>query len=291
MLTQEQIDFYRTNGYVVVKNLLTGEELDRAHRIIDDFLEQSRTVTEHTTMFDLEPGHSASKPMLRRLKTPARHHPFFDELLRSDRILDRVAQLIGPDFRTRGNKLNMKLPRGGSAVEWHQDFAHYPHTNDDLCAAGIALDEATMENGCMMVIPGSHQGPIYDHHQDDYFIGAISPGRDNIDLSGAVPLELAAGDISIHHVRTLHGSAPNTSDKPRRFLLFEYAATDAWPAPLMDPDGSVPAVLRGKPTYNVRYSSMQARVRGPYPETGAGSIYQLHEVIKEEEKVLAAKAE
>ena len=154
MLTQEQIDFYRTNGYVVVKNLLTGEELDRAHRIIDDFLEQSRTVTEHTTMFDLEPGHSASKPMLRRLKTPARHHPFFDELLRSDRILDRVAQLIGPDFRTRGNKLNMKLPRGGSAVEWHQDFAHYPHTNDDLCAAGIALDEATMENGCMMVIPG-----------------------------------------------------------------------------------------------------------------------------------------
>ena len=291
MVPQEQIDFYRTNGYLVVENLLSQEELDRAHRIIGDFLEQSRAVTEHTDIFDLEPGHSAAKPMLRRLKNPASQHPFFDELLRSDRILDRVAQLLGPDFRTKGNKLNMKLPKGGSAVEWHQDFAHYPHSNDDLCAVGIALDEATLENGCMMVIPGSHQGPIYDHHQDDYFIGAISPHRDGIDLSGAVPLELAAGDMSIHHVRTLHGSAPNTSDKARRFLLFEYAAADAWPGPRLNPDGSVAAVVRGKSTYNVRYASMQARVRGPYPETGAGSIYQLHEAIKGEEKVFATEAE
>ena len=60
----------------------------------------------------------------------------------------------------------MKNPRSGSPVQWHQDWAFYPHTNDDLLAVGIALDDMRIENSCMMVVPGSHTGPVYDHHQD-----------------------------------------------------------------------------------------------------------------------------
>jgi ectoine hydroxylase-related dioxygenase (phytanoyl-CoA dioxygenase family) len=103
--------------------------------------------------------------------------------MRSDAILDCVAPLIGPGVRFQGDKLNMKTAEVGSPVEWHQDFAFYPHTNDELLAVGIALDDCLLENGCLLVIPGSHKGPVLDHHQDGVFVGAISPSRAGVDLS------------------------------------------------------------------------------------------------------------
>ena len=158
MLTQEQVDFYREHGYLVVEDVLRPDELEEAHAIVDDFVEQSRHVSEQSGHFDLEPGHTPENPKVRRLSAPASYHPFFGGLMRDSRILDLLTPLIGPAIRAQGDKLNMKPADGGSPVEWHQDFAHYPHTNDDLCAVGIALDDATRENGCMMVVPGSHRG-------------------------------------------------------------------------------------------------------------------------------------
>ena len=158
MLTQEQVDFYREHGYLVVEDVLRPDELEEAHAIVDDFVEQSRHVSEQSGHFDLEPGHTPENPKVRRLSAPASYHPFFGGLMRDSRILDLLTPLIGPAIRAQGDKLNMKPADGGSPVEWHQDFAHYPHTNDDLCAVGIALDDATRENGCMMVVPGSHLG-------------------------------------------------------------------------------------------------------------------------------------
>ena len=101
-------------------------------------------------MFDLEPGHTAAHPQLRRLKSPAAEDPVYDRTLRHDTILDIVAQLIGPTIRTNGNKLNMKSAGFGSEVEWHQDWAFYPHTNDDILAVGVALDDMMLENGCLL---------------------------------------------------------------------------------------------------------------------------------------------
>ena len=146
MLTQEQIEFYHTNGYITVKNILSTGEVAELQRVTDDFVEQSRQFSQHTEVFDLEPGHTAEAPRLRRLKNPVQQHSLYDQMLRHDRILDVVGQLIGPDIRTNGNKLNMKSAGFGSAVEWHQDFAFYPHTNDDLLAVGIAIDDMMMEN-------------------------------------------------------------------------------------------------------------------------------------------------
>ena len=103
----------------------------------------SRHVSGQSGHFDLEPGHTPENPKVRRLSSPASYHPFFGGLMRDSRILDLLTPLIGPAIRAQGDKLNMKPADGGSPVEWHQDFAHYPHTNDDLCAVGIALDDAT----------------------------------------------------------------------------------------------------------------------------------------------------
>src|SRR4029079_13911572 len=177
VLTKEQIRSYRDDGYVAVENVLTEEQIEEGRRIIEDFGEKSRAVTAHNEIYGLEPGHTAERPMVRRLKFPDRIHPFFDELMRSDAILDRVESLIGSNLRSQASKLNLKAAGGGSPVEWHQDFAFYPHTNDDLLAVGVYFDDTAMDNGCMLMIPGSHRGPVLDHHQDGFFIGAITPSR------------------------------------------------------------------------------------------------------------------
>jgi phytanoyl-CoA hydroxylase len=282
MLTQDQIDFYRVNGYLTVANILIHDELAEANVIIDDFIEKSRTVMESSEHCELEPDHTPEHPRVRRLGNPVAYHPLFDTLRCSDRILACLVSLIGPDIRALGNKINLKPGHGGTPVEWHQDFAHHPHTNSDLCAVGIALEDTTVESGCMMVVPGSHTGPVLDHHQNGFFIGGISPQRDGIDLSTAVPLELNAGDISIHHTLTLHGSAANTSSTSRRFLIYEYAAADAWSLPSVeDWDAFNASMLCGESTQDLRMESMKVRMRNPSdPRSGRG-IFELQRPLEE----------
>lgn len=286
MLTQDQIDFYQRNGYLTLANIFTGDEIAEANEIIDDFIEKSREITESSGHYDLEPNHTPEHPKVRRLGNPVGYHPLFDTMMRSDRILDHLIPLIGPNICAQGNKINLKPSDGGTPVEWHQDFAHHPHTNYDLCAVGIALEDFTQEGGCMMIVPGSHTGPVLDHHQDGFFIGGISPNRDGIDLSKAVPLELNTGDISIHHTLTLHGSAANTSNTSRRLLLYEYAAADACSIGGVKDWGTLNAnILCGKPTQNVRLESMTIRMRNPAdPRSGRG-IFELQGLL--EDKVFA----
>ena len=228
MLTQEQIDRYHADGYIAVENVLSDDLVAELRRVTDDFVERSRAVTDHTDVFDLEPGHTPEAPRLRRLKGPIDQHPVYDRALRDDGVLDIVAQLIGHGIRTNGNKLNMKSPGYGSAVEWHQDWAFYPHSNDDVLAVGVAMDDMTEENGCMLMIPGSHRGPIYSHHQDGHFVGAVTEEVEGADR--AVPLEVGAGGITLHHVRTLHASAPNTSTVNQRMPWIELTTPIVVPA-------------------------------------------------------------
>jgi len=281
VLTKEQIRSYEQNGYVAIEKVLTEAQVAEGRRIIEDFVEQSRSVTEHNDIYDLEPEHSAERPMVRRLKFPDRIHPFFDELMRSDAILDRVEDLIGPNIRFQASKLNLKAAGGGSPVEWHQDFAFYPHTNDDMLAVGVYFDDTDTENGCMLMVPGSHRGPVLDHHQDGFFIGAITPSRNEVDLKRAVPIEVKAGALSLHHVHMLHGSAPNRSDRPRRLLLYQYTAVDAWPlSGVTDLDAFNKKIVRGEPTISVRLAPVSARI--PMPGVGnAGTIYELQKLVRE----------
>ncbi len=227
------------------------------------------------------------------MKDPIKQHPLYDQTLRHPKILDIVSQLIGPGLRSNGNKLNMKYAEFGSPVEWHQDWAFYPHTNDDLLAVGVAMDPMTMENGCLLVIPGSHKGPIVDHHSKSrgIFVGAVTD--EDFTAAGAVPILLEAGGISIHHVRTLHGSAPNTSSNPRRLLLYQYCAIDAWPLMGFGSwDAFNATIVRGEPTRVARVTNVPVRMPVPAGEKG-GSIYETQTMMEKRmynvpaEKVLA----
>lgn len=280
MLSAEQVRFYQDNGFLAVEEVFTSDEIEEARAVVEDLVERSRAVSDHTDVYDLEPGHSPERPRVRRLKAPIAAHPFFGGMARSERLLDVVADLIGPGIRLHGNKLNMKSAEYGSPVEWHQDFAFYPHTNDNILAVGIALDPCTEENGCMLMVPGSHCGPIYSHHQDGYFVGAVDPRREEIDLSRAVPVTVGAGGVSLHHCRTLHGSALNRSSRPRRLFLLELAAVDAWPlAGVPDLDAFNAKILRGRPTDVYRVTNMELRVPLPKHER-AGSIYEVQSPLR-----------
>jgi ectoine hydroxylase-related dioxygenase (phytanoyl-CoA dioxygenase family) len=280
MLTRDQIDFYNENGFLAVEEVFTADEMAEARAVVEDLVQRSRAVTEHTDLYDLEPSHTPEAPRVRRLKSPCAAHPLFERLARSEKLLDIVACLIGPEIRMHGNKLNMKAAEYGSPVQWHQDFAFYPHTNDDLLAVGIAFDDCLVENGCMSMVPGSHRWPILDHHQDGFFVGAIDLEREGVDLSAAVPVPVHAGGVSIHHCRTLHGSDTNTSPKPRRLFLVEMAAVDAWPVTgVPDLAQFDTKIWRGSPTTQYRVKEMDIRVPLPKHER-QGSIYEIQTPLR-----------
>ncbi len=277
MLSKENISQYHTEGYLAIEGVLSKKELDELRKVTDAFVEKSRSLTESDSIYDLGPSHSADSPRLRRITNPIAQHPVYDAMLHHKEILDCIEQLIGPGLRQNGDKLNFKLPEQGSPVQWHQDWAFYPHTNDNLLAVGIAIDDMTLDNGCLMFIPGSHKGRIYDHQQNGYFVGAVT--EPDFTAEGAVPVQIKAGGISIHHVRLLHGSAANTSKMSRRLLLFQYCALDAWPlvhATKTSDDlweSLKKGILRGVQTNQPRVSDVPVRL--PLPrELGLGSIYQ-----------------
>jgi ectoine hydroxylase-related dioxygenase (phytanoyl-CoA dioxygenase family) len=277
MLTQDQIADYRRKGYLKVEGMLTSEQLAGARRVMDEFVERSRSLTRSDDVIDLEDDHTAEAPRIRRLKDPHKASPVFDGLLRDERILDMVEQLIGPDIRMHHTKLNVKPPGGGEAVEWHQDWAFYPATNDDILEVGLLLDDATEVNGALLVVPGSHLGPVHDHHVTGFFAGAMDPAScDGLDLKQAIALTAPAGSMTMHHVRTVHGSRTNNSDRPRRLLLFGYAAADAWPlvASVQGAFDTYEAqMLRGRSTLEPRLAPVPVRLPLP-PAPNQGSIFE-----------------
>ena len=276
MLTPDQIQAYRRDGYLVVENVLTPRQLDTLHKVIDTLVQASREVTDHNQIYDLEPTHSADEPRVRRIKEPHNVHPAFREIAFSPKIAEILTPLIGTTsgIRYQTGKLNMKSAGYGSAVEWHQDWAFYPHTNDDLLAIGLYLDDCGPENGPLMVIPGSHTWPISDHHAEGVFCGAIDPISAGIDFSKAVMLTGKAGSMTVHHVRMVHGSALNTSNRPRRLLLFQYCAVDAFPlSGIPDWEKFNADIVTGQETKVPRLTPVPVRMPLPVAKF-AGSIYE-----------------
>jgi ectoine hydroxylase-related dioxygenase (phytanoyl-CoA dioxygenase family) len=275
MISERDVAFYRDNGYVVVPDVLEPGMLDSLRREMNEVLANARTVTEHTDLYDLEPGHRPDDPRVRRVKTPHKFLPAFEKLSRYSRLVEIVGQLVGGDgVRLLGSKLNMKSPRYGSPVEWHQDWAFYPHTNDDLLAVGVMLDDYTLENGPLLVVPGSHKGPVWDHHDGECFCGAVDPSTAKAEIDRAVPLLGRAGSMSFHHVRALHGSAENVSDRQRALLLYEYAAADAWPLLGVKDFADFNArLITGEPSVEPRLAAVPVRMPLP-PAVHQGSIYE-----------------
>ncbi len=280
MLSKAQIEEYNEIGAIVVPDVLSQDEVRRLSDVTDGFVQRARGLTSHTDIYDLEDSHSAETPRVRRIKAAHLHDPAYAELTRHPKIIGVLQDLWGPDIRFDTAKLNMKCAGFGAPVEWHQDWAFYPHTNDALAAVGVMFDDMAMENGPLMIIPGSHRGPTFDHHADGVFCGAMDPSRNDVDYATAVPLTGRAGSVTVHHVRAVHGSAPNISDRDRRLLLFQFRAADAWPI-LGFPDGieAFDALMVAGQPREPRLAPAPVRLPLP-PAVRQGSLYENQKGMK-----------
>jgi len=281
MLNAIQIAEYNRVGAIVVPDVLTPAELLELRQVTEGFVARSAALTTHDPIYDLEDSHTSAQPRVRRIKAPHLHHPAYAALMRNPGIIACLQSLWGPDIRFDTSKLNMKSAGFGAAVEWHQDWAFYPHTNDDLAAVGVMMDDMELSNGPLLIAQGSHRGPVFDHHMDGRFCGAMDPTRRELDYAAAVPLTGRAGSISIHHVRAAHASAPNTSNRERRFFLMQFRAADAWPL-LGFPEGIEAydaLMVAGQPSLAPRLADLPVRLPLP-PADLQGSIYENQKALK-----------
>jgi phytanoyl-CoA hydroxylase len=280
MLTKTQIEEYNEIGAIVVPDILTPAEVRALSDVTDGFVDRARGVSGHNEIYDLEDSHTPERPRVRRIKSAHAQDPAYAALTRHPKIIAVLQSLWGPDIRFDSAKLNLKCAGFGAPVEWHQDWAFYPHTNDDLAAVGVMFDDMAMQNGPLMIIPGSHKGPTFDHHTDGVFCGAMDPQRRDVDFSKAIALTGKAGSITVHHVRAVHGSAPNVSDRDRRLLLFQFRTADAWPI-LGFPGGieKFEALMVAGQSRQPRLSPAPVRLPLP-PAVRQGSVYENQKGMK-----------
>ncbi|MGH8986318.1 MAG: phytanoyl-CoA dioxygenase family protein [Acidimicrobiia bacterium] len=229
MLTDAQRTQYEREGWLAVPGLVGAEWLDRLRCVTAEFVDASRELTESTVLYDLDEGHSAEEPRLRRLTSPTDLHDEYWEFASRSVPADVAVDLLGPDVKFHHSKLNFKAPRGGEEVKWHQDIQFWPHTNYDLITIGVFLEDVQAGMGEVGFVPGSHDGPLFDLYDGDEWVGAL--GDDDVERAGVERARYPvgpAGTITVHNCRTVHGSAPNASDRPRPLLLQTYAAADAF---------------------------------------------------------------
>lgn len=272
---QAEKEFFDEHGFVHVGRVLASEKLRALQMATDAIVQDARGVTENNDIYDLEASHRPEAPRVRRIKTPHLFFPVFEDLVRDPDITDPVAALIGENIRLYGGKINIKAAGYGAPVEWHQDWAFYPHTNDDVLTVCILLDDMDADNGSLGIMPGSHKGPIFDHHSGGAFCGALDLDTNKLDFEQAVPMSGKAGDLLIFHSRAVHGSPANRSNRQRRLLIWEMTAADAWPlAGLRDGyDEFQRWVIRGEATLVPRLEDVPVRM--PYPvAVHGGSIYE-----------------
>jgi hypothetical protein len=167
------------------------------------------------------------------LAGPLRHksHLLFtrlNELIRHPRILDAVEDIIGPDILCWGSSFFIKEQRNPGYVSWHQDSTYWGLEPPDIITAWVAFTDSTAANGAMRVIPGTHKLDQVPH-RDTFAAGnLLSRGQEvmvDVDERKAAMLELAAGEMSLHHVRLIHGSDPNPSDDRRIGFAIRYIPT------------------------------------------------------------------
>ena len=151
-----------------------------------------------------------------------------DALTREPGILDAVEQLLGPNLLAWNTSWFVKFPGDPAYVSWHQDGSYWGLAPMEVATAWVALGPVTRENGCMRVIPGSHQQPHLPQRDTFADNNVLSRGQEicvAVDEARAVDLQLQAGQMSLHHLWIVHGSKANRSDIPRIGLAIRYVST------------------------------------------------------------------
>ena len=209
-LTAEQGRFYEDNGYVLIKEFITGREAAGLRAEVHAIAERQGP-TDATWSSVAGEGTKLEHSHDVQFRSAA-----FTRLLVDPRLTLLFTSLIGPNVQLHHNKMFIKPPGRGSPFPMHQDYGYFPHRGNSMTAAILHLDAAPDAKGCVRLYPGSHKlGPLeaigQDHHVD----------TDRFPLSEATPIEAEAGDLLVFNYLTIHGSGLNTSDEPRTTWLVQ----------------------------------------------------------------------
>ena len=229
MLSTEQTERFHAEGYLILDPCLEEGELEalreRVRGIADGDLDFPESSVEY------EPGASGRRmEHLRKINHPSRHDSFFVDHARHPRILAAMVDLLGEDIKLFGDQLFMKPP-GGIEKTYHQDCPYFPVRPMEVITAWVALDEVTLENGCMYVVPGSHKLGAVDH-SEPWMVGDRKDMKipdAAIDRERERPVTLRAGGCSFHHGLIQHRSGANRTQSFRRGLATHYmTAKSRW---------------------------------------------------------------
>jgi len=261
MPSEAQIEQFWRDGCLVAKDAVTPAQRAALRAEIDGWVEASRAhkqpfgppTLDERPRFDMGAEHTATRPALRRVNNPSDISPAFRAVMEASAMVDMVADLIGPDVKFHHCKINLKLPGSHTEVGYHQDFAYTPHTNDDVVTALLMLDDMTLDNGCLQVVPGSHRGPVHSLFDGARFTGFIAPDVVRELKLQQVPVTGTAGSVCLMHTRLAHGSDANRSDRPRGLYICVYTAADAFPLarnPMANPNEGL--IVRGQKSRRAR---------------------------------------
>jgi phytanoyl-CoA hydroxylase len=223
-ITQEQLAAYHRDGYLVVENLVSPDEVEALRKRLREYTHEGRPLGSISVQSEprvqrgeLKVDHPGDG--IRKVTGLVDGDPLFQKLGLNENIVGIIEQILGPDLKMFRNALLMKPPEVGSAKGWHQDSPYWPIRPMNLCSCWFTLDDATAENGCLAVLPGWHEkGPLpHVSVTDDYVID-----EKYCDSASGVLAPVRAGGGVFFHSLMPHYTAPNRSDKWRRAIALSY---------------------------------------------------------------------
>jgi hypothetical protein len=214
-LSDVEVASYRRDGQVTPRWRLSEDLLAAMRGSLDRLLAARPEIRPDFIALPHVPWHGPGGVEIAR--------EFFDYAMRPE-LLDIVEQVIGPDIILWGTTVFCKEATRGLEVPWHQDGQYWPTRPRATVTVWIALDDATLENGCMRIIPGSHSMGDFEHEvsdREDLVLNNVL-NDPRIDLATARDVVLEAGQISLHDVGLVHGSQPNRSARRRAGFAIRY---------------------------------------------------------------------
>lgn len=220
MLTEEQIAFFRENGYILVKGLLTKEEAAMYRQEVHDLLARLQQYDEMDAAWasGKETSAEAKNTKIFHCHNVQFYSAAFSRLMVDERVTGVASDVIGsPNVQLHHSKMFVKPPEKGAAFPMHQDAPYFPHDNHSMIAVILFFDSSSEEKGCVRVVPGSHKNGILEHTPE----GGWHLPFEQYPISSAVPCPAEAGDALYFSYLTVHGSGINRSNEPRTTLLIQ----------------------------------------------------------------------
>ncbi len=228
ILTQDQIDFFHREGYLAIDAITTKEEVQKM-RVIYDALFEQKAGLKDGSHFDLAGSNKeGAQAVLPQISGPSKYAPELLTTLFRVNAHAIVCQLLGQDVECHYDHAILK-PGGRSApTPWHQDESYWsPALEYQRVNVWMPLQEATLENGCMQFIPGSHKLEVLPHHSinNDPATAGLEVDMAYVDESRAVACPLPEGGATFHLGRTLHYTSTNLTNHPRRSYSLVFGTT------------------------------------------------------------------